>query len=108
MTNEVKIVVYEYDDCAESLPVNADKFMVFWQDKLNLVPKEFLSAAKISLNACHGTYDDDVDLEAKVYYSRPETDQETKEREDKLLYRQSVMDRDDRMEYERLKAKFSA
>lgn len=69
--------VYVYDEEDVCLPDNAIKFMEFFQEKLSLIPDEYIDIARIDLN---GYTIDCSSMDVEVYYYRPETDSESEER----------------------------
>ena len=78
-TKNKEVLVYADDDIYE-LPHYAEEFMAFWQDKLDRVPSEFTDSSHIELTA-RGGYDGEGVLSIRVCYTRPETYDETMDRE---------------------------
>ena len=74
MTDLITVEVYKYNFVDDHIPTKADEFMEFWQDKLNLIPDEFMDSALIDIDEIEeygASY-----FSAKVTYKRPKTDEE--------------------------------
>jgi hypothetical protein len=74
----IKATVYKADTF-RNLPRNAEAFITFFQEKLNLIPEEFRSSATIDLET--SPFYDSTEETLEVYYIRPETEEEIQARE---------------------------
>ena len=72
------ISVYHEIDCYD-VPQNGKKFIMFFQDLLKQVPSKFINSAEIIIKS-EVDYDE-PELNVQVCYTRPETDEEEKDRE---------------------------
>ena len=70
------IIAYKTDD----LDISEDpvKFMAFWKDQFESIPKEFVDSARITIEAI--TKWECEYLEVKITYERPETTEEKRDR----------------------------
>ena len=61
-------------------PSNAIEFISWLTEKIELIPIEYRKEAIIDINSQHG-YDETTYADIKIYYTRPETDEEMADRE---------------------------
>ena len=104
MTDLITVEVYKYDFVGGHIPTKADEFMEFWQDKLKLIPDEFMESALINIDEIEeygASY-----LSAKVTYKRPKTDEKIAHdrKEDSVL--RGIQEAADLRHLARLKAKY--
>jgi len=100
MMKVIEVFNEEYPD----IPEKADKFMEFWQEKINLIPEEHRGTAVIEIEA--GESWGSPYLNTTVRYKRPETDEEKDAREGRIAA-QSNAQRDREIEQLRkLKEKY--
>jgi hypothetical protein len=81
----VNICVVDIDDCdGDWPPSNAIETVDWFTRKLNLVPIEYRASANFDIS--HSEKYDSVYARISLYYCRPETDEETVEREKQEKY----------------------
>ena len=102
MENKIKIVVY--DETVYQLPEGIDKFMKFWQSKINLIPSEFINTSIISIDATEEYGDFCFDIE--IYYWRTETRSETNMREREVLADKMRSEQTELEQLKKLKEKY--
>lgn len=70
----------EYSIPKYSIPTNPDDFLKFFKDKIDLVPAEYKSTSKISINGHSDPCDTYGSVTILLTYTRPETDDEYNKR----------------------------
>jgi hypothetical protein len=103
MADKVKTKEVVFDVYDEVIPQKADEYIKFWQEKLKLVPDEFIDSAVINVQS-GSSYGDDY-LIAELYYLRPETEFEQMSREAKEGRLKRQREASDLRGLERLKEK---
>ena len=105
--NEHRVVYqtegYGYEN--EDLPTNPEKFMKFFQDKLNQIPKEFKENGYIEISSTHDRHDYDH-IEVKIGYTRPETDDEERNRLERMSHHLAIKEAKEMEEFKRLQDKY--
>lgn len=101
--NKMKVIEVFDDECPD-IPEKADKFMEFWQEKINLIPEEHRGTAEIELEADE-SYGSPY-LNVTVRYKRPETDEETVAREGRVLAQNDARRNREIAQMKRLKEKY--
>ena len=99
-----RIEIYSSDD--PCLPEQADKFIEFWQEKIDSVPEEFRATTQIEVEASEQW--GSPCLNVTVSYTREETGEEATKRNNMEKANLERRDQGDRAEYEKLKAKFES
>jgi len=94
-----------YIDSEFGLPSGAKEFMKYWQDKIDLIPEEFKDSAKICCDATDDGYGCNF-IEVEVYYYRPETKGEEKERVNGDIENTKVIRDRELAQFAKLKAKY--
>ncbi len=80
--------------------------MKFWQEKIDLIPPEFIDTAEICIEA-NPYYSDSASLDIEVYYKRPETDEEVQTRVMRERARRDYIERQELCQLEELKKKYN-
>ena len=104
MTDLITVEVYKYNFVDDHIPTKADEFMEFWQDKLKLIPDEFMESALIDIDEIEeygASY-----LRAKVTYKRPKTEQELAFDRKEASVLRGIQEAADLRHLARLKAKY--
>ena len=104
MKQNIKIVVYDYNSYSDTIPELASEFLEFWQRKLEQIPAEYKSTAKIELDAT-SSYDCGQ-LLVEMSYLRPETDEEEAVRTRKEDRQRKSLEDLERSQLAKLKAKY--
>ena len=78
MSKNVMISVYE-NNCMYYFLEEAEEFLKFFTEKINLIPPEFMDTAQIEIEP-NMDYDSPV-MDLNIYYMRPETEKEISEKE---------------------------
>ena len=91
-------------DVQYELPELASEFMAFWQEKIDVIPEEFLSTARIELEGgeeygCGAT-------NAVISYVRPETAQELQNKKDEKSQQEQARTKIEIEQLKRLQAKY--
>lgn len=102
MRKNIRITVF-YEESAY-LPTTPVAFMDYWEEKFDRVPEEFRGSTEVNAEA-HPYYDC-AQLEVRVSYVRPETDEEVDKREALEEQKRKQQEEKDRMRLAELKAKF--
>jgi hypothetical protein len=107
MKNKIKVVVFDDTEMNGILPTTPEGFMGFWQEKIALIPDEFMETARIELETDYG-YDGCRWLTCAISYIRLENDEE----EAKRLKREDALRKDieakELRQLDTLKAKYEA
>jgi len=104
MKREVRIIVFEDDDIEDDIPTAPAEFMAFWREKIDLIPQEFMDTANIDLvgdSRWESGY-----LEARISFTRLETDEEEAARLKKEEDRRKFIENQELCQLENLKAKY--
>lgn len=72
MTKQIKIIVFK--KTIYSTPSKPTEFMDFWQEKIDLIPIEFIDNAKIDVFP--ETFYEGASIQVEISYIRNETDKE--------------------------------
>lgn len=95
MKQKKEVIVFK-EDLEDKIPEHPVQFMLFWEEKINLIPEEFKPHAKITIESipeyhcCPGVL-------VKIVYERLETDSEEKlrlEKQERHAKRKKEMDFD--------------
>lgn len=79
MTKLEFVVQLDQSDDGKWPPSNAQEFLLWFQDKLRLIPEEYRAAAQVYLGmTTPGVGDSYASFD--LYYERPETDEEISKR----------------------------
>jgi hypothetical protein len=98
--NTVKVKVYEKDDFYE-VPSNAKEFILFFQEKIDLIPDQFKDSAFIEIDS--RTYCDSSYINIDIHYFRPKTEEELQLDAENSARQQEQAKRRKLAEFERLK-----
>jgi len=74
-----KITTFTSGAITYDMPSKPTEFLAFWEEKFNEVPEEYRDSTEIEFEA-DMDYDDSF-CSVKIYYYRPETEEEKEERE---------------------------
>jgi len=99
----VQVALFSQRDL--DLPTKPKEFIKFFQEKFDLVPEQYRDTTRIALEA-EMAYGDPA-LELTIWYDRPETSKECKEREAKECHRIASIEARERRELALLQAKYS-
>ena len=88
-------------------PEDAIECVTWFAGKLESIPAEFRSSARIEIEAAV-EYDDMFIPKIMIYYHRPETDEEMKSRSDEVIRREEAEKVREIKMLERLKAKYES
>lgn len=99
---EITVMVFKDDDI--EVPESPEAFMEFWQEKIDLIPKEFLSTAKVDLD-CQERWGSAY-LELEISYRREETPQELAIRKGQESKRVSELEIRERTQLAKLQEKY--
>jgi len=105
---DIKIEVFKKDQYDGEWPEeNAAKFLAWFEEKINSIPKEFRDSAKVELEAVPG-YEHCAYASIEIYYYRPETDEEEIARKAKEQNRAELKKQLELRQLEELKRKYGA
>jgi len=104
MKGKTEVIVFEDSSVQYDWPDTLVGFIEFWQENLELIPKEFSEEATIALEITEG-YNGESDLNVKIAYFRPETEGEGQAREATKLARDEKEKARDLEIFKALKAK---
>ena len=88
-------------------PVDAERTVAWFQEKLESIPAEFRHTAKIEFESASG-YEGDHYARIVITYMRPETAQESAERNARDDAMRRMVEASERAELARLQAKYGA
>ena len=86
---------------------NAIKFLAWFEEKINSIPKEFKDSAKVELEAV-SSYGGCAYASIEIYYYRPETDEEEIARKAKEQNKAELQKQRELRQLEELKRKYGA
>lgn len=98
------MIFSSYEDDTDLIPESLDGFIDFWKSKLNIIPEEYRSAAKIEYRA-----ESDWDcpyLVVELSYERPENEEEKVRRKDDEDKRKAEVRSAELRKLEKLKKKY--
>jgi len=98
-----KITIYDGED--PDIPKGINGFMTFWNRKISEIPVEFQDSTKIVIDA-DGWPDGCASIKVKIYYYRPETDEERQYREERENLRTEATRQREIEQFERLRKKY--
>lgn len=106
MRKNKEIIIFDQEQYdGEWPPENAMKCLAWFSAKVEDIPQEFRSTAKIEIEG-FGGYEGSAYANIKITYVRPETDEEVAERELKESNQKSQQELRERQQLAALKAKY--
>ena len=106
--NLIRIVVIETQGGSNEYdwpPEKAEEFLAWFERHLNTIPPEHRASARIEFDVRY--IDEDVEPRLEISYTRPETEQEQKDRYKKARREESSLEFSERRELARLKEKYN-
>lgn len=108
MKQKKRVVVFDGEQYDGGWPPEDARRCVAWfSEKLESIPSKYRATAKIEIDA-RGGYEDSYYARIKIYYDRPETDDEENTREAETRRQQEVKKEQELRTLAALKAKYES